>query len=464
MKKYAIIFILLLYLASQIPVAAFGTSSSEGCHSLDAEHMLADGQKYDGSATAAILYERNTQTLVFAHHPDKSINPTGLVKLLTALIVLEEGNLDDVVTVKRSTLNSVGVGAVSAGLKAGEEISLRDLLYCVMISSANDAAAVMAEHVAGSQEAFVQKMNARAATLGCGNTRFTNVHGLKDERQYSTARDLAIILDEALKNQQFAMYFGINSQILAATNMSQSRKLTTTNYMMDPSSKYYDSRVTGGKPAAATSSDRSMACVAKDGDCEYLVVVISAKAKMSGNAITRYTNFDEASSLLDMGFEGYSIQQVLGTEQPYSMYPVSGGKNHVVVGPDTDVYALLPIEFDNNLLRLQDTRREEALIAPLQKGTVVGSLQIYYDSIYIGQVDVLARHDVELLDADIADDPVDDVTNQNRFAPVLKWMISILVGAVVSVIAGWLILRRKKRIQKSKAKNNAIERRERGTV
>jgi D-alanyl-D-alanine carboxypeptidase len=307
-------------------------------------------------------------------------------------------------------------------------------------------------------------MNARAATLGCGNTRFTNVHGLKDERQYSTARDLAIILDEALKNQQFAMYFGVNSQILAATNMSQSRKLTTTNYMMDPSSKYYDSRVTGGKPAAATSSDRSMACVAKDGDCEYLVVVISAKAKMSGNAITRYTNFDEASSLLDMGFERYCIQQVLGTEQPYSMYPVSGGKNHVVVGPDADVYALLPIEFDNNLLRLQDTRREEALIAPLQKGTVVGSLQIYYDSIYIGQVDVLARHDVELLDADIADDPVDDVTNQNRFAPVLKWMISILVGAVVSVIAGWLILRRKKRIQKSKAKNNAIERRERGTV
>ncbi len=464
MKKYTIIFILLLYLVAQIPVAAFGISSSEGCHSLYAEHMLAAGQKYGGSATAAILYERNTQTLVFAHHPDKSINPTGLVKLLTALIVLEEGNLDDVVTVKRSTLNSVGVGAVSAGLKAGEEISLRDLLYCVMISSANDAAAVMAEHVAGSQEAFVHKMNARAATLGCVNTRFTNVHGLKDERQYSTARDLAIILDEALKNQQFAMYFGINSQILAATNMSQSRKLTTTNYMMDPSSKYYDSRVTGGKPAAATSSDRSMACVAKDGDCEYLVVVISAKAKMSGNAITRYTNFDEASSLLDMGFERYCIQQVLGTEQPYSMYPVSGGKNHVVVGPDADVYALLPIEFDNNLLRLQDTRREEALIAPLQKGTVVGSLQIYYDSIYIGQVDVLARHDVELLDADIADDPVDDVTNQNRFAPVLKWMISILVGAVVSVIAGWLILRRKKRIQKSKAKNNAIERRERGTV
>jgi D-alanyl-D-alanine carboxypeptidase len=166
-------------------------------------------------------------------------------------------------------------------------------------------------------------MNAKAATLGCLNTHFTNVHGLKDERQHSTARDMAIIIDEALKNPQFAQFFGATSYVVPATNLSDARNLKTTNYMMDENRPYYDSRVTGGKPAAATTSDRSVACVAQTANCEYLVVVISAQARMSGSAVSRYTNYDEASALLDMGFEGFSVQQVLGTAQPFSLYPVS---------------------------------------------------------------------------------------------------------------------------------------------
>ena len=462
MKKTTIFLLIMLYLFSLFPVSAFAASNAQDCHTLKANQMLATEQSYEGTAAAVILYERNSQTLVFAHNPDKTINPTGLVKLLTALVVLEEGNLDDLVTVKRSTLNSVGAGAVSAGLKAGEEITLRNLLYCVMISSANDAAAVMADHIAGSQEAFVEKMNAKAATLGCENTRFTNVHGLKDERQYSTARDLAIILDEALKNEQFATFFGLTAQVIPATNMSDARILKTTNYMMDADSKYYDARVTGGKPAAATSSDRSMACVAQEGECQYLAVVISAKARMSGSAVTRYTNFDEASSLLDMGFEGYSLQQVLGMEQPYGMYPVSEGKNHVVVGPDADVYALLPNEFDFSMLQLRDTRHTEALIAPLRKGTVVGTLEIYYDSVFIGQVDILARHDVASVSSDTVDDPSDEAKPKNGLVSVLKWLLGILAFGVLLVLTAFFVTRRSKKQKRTGAKQKKTVTIERG--
>lgn len=439
----------MLTFPAQIAAAA---SYDQGCHSLQAKQMLAAGEKYRGSASAAILYERNTQTMVFAHNPDRVINPTGLVKLLSALIVLEEGNLDDIVTVKRSTLNSVGVGAVSAGLKAGEELSLRDLLYCVMVSSANDAAAVMAEHVAGSQDEFVKKMNAKAATLGCVNTHFTNVHGLKDDRQHSTARDLAIIIDEALKNQQFVELFGATSYTVSATNLSESRNLKTTNYMMDENRAYYDERVTGGKPAAATTSDRSMACVGRVGNCEYLVVVISAQARMSGSAVSRYTNYDEASALLDLGFEGFSVQQVLGTAQPFSLYPVSNGENHVVVSPDTDVYALLPLEFDFSLLQLQDVRHDDALVAPLKAGTVVGTLEIYYDSVYIGKVDILARHDVALHASDDSVDVTDNGTDEKPVHSVLKWAVAVVVSAFVSVLVGLVLKNRKKVVTMRKVK------------
>ena len=456
MKKTGTFLLLLIYLFHLFTVMAYADESATGsCHTLMAGKSLAGDEIYTGTAKAVVLYELESQTLVYAHNPDVSINPTGLVKLLTALIVLEEGNLDDIVTVKRSTLNTVSAGAVSAGLKSGEEISLRDLLYCVMVSSANDATAVMAEHVAGSQAAFVEKMNGRAATLGCENTHFTNVHGLEDEKQYSTARDLAIIVEEALRNEQFCHYFGVTNHTVAQTNSSAARKLTTTNYMMDTSSKYYDPRVTGGKPAAATSSDRSMICTAQDGNSRYLCVVISAKAKMSGSSVTRYTNFDEAQALLNMGFGGFAIQQVLGTQQPYGMFAVANGENHVVVGADREVYALLPLGFDANQLLLRDVRIAENLKAPLLAGTVVGKLQVYYRSILIGEVDLVARHDVSSVGTTIQPDVSgDEAAHGHGF-------VLIAVIGILCVSAGIVaILFLKKKPQRSKQKRTAANRRE----
>ena len=127
---------------------------------------------------AVVAYELNTDTLLYTWNADQRINPTGTVKLLTCLIVLEEANLDDMVTVYRSTLDTIAWGAVSAGLKAGEVVPMMDLLKCVMVASANDAAAVMAAHVSGNQKTFVERMNQKAAELGCTDSNFTNVHGL----------------------------------------------------------------------------------------------------------------------------------------------------------------------------------------------------------------------------------------------------------------------------------------------
>ncbi len=459
MKKFTIILLICCMLLPLLPLTAYGTpAQANSCSTLQAGKPLVRDEGYKGTAKAVLLYELESKTLVYAHNPDVKINPTGLVKLLTALIVIEEGNLEDVVTVKRSTLNSVGIGSVSAGLKAGEEIALKELLYCVMVSSANDAAAVMAEHVAGSQAAFVEKMNARAATLGCANTHFTNVHGLQDERQYSTARDLAIIVEEALKNPQFTHLFGVMNHTVPATNLSNSRQLTTTNYMMDEERKYYDARVTGGKPAAATSSDRSMICTAQSENGQYLCVVISAKAKMSGSSVTRYTNFDEARDLLDMGFEGFAVQQVLGTEQPFGMYPVSGGENHVVVGPDQEVFALLPLEFDASQLHFRDKREEQRLVAPLTAGTTVGTLQIFYEDILIGEANLQARHDVAPLGTTITTDAAQN-SGGSLFGKILKWGGIILLVLLLAAAAALLVIRQiNLRRYMKKRKARAMER------
>ena len=458
MKKILPILLIMLCILQWMPPAVHAVETG-GCHTLQAGQALAGNGVYKGTAKAAILYELNTKTLVYAHNPDQRINPTGLIKLLSALIVLEEGNLDDVVTVQRSTLNSVSAGAVSAGLKAGEEITLRDLLYCVMVSSANDASAVMAEHVAGSQAAFVEKMNQRAATAGCGNTHFTNVHGLKDDKQYSTARDLAILLEIALQNQAFRDFFGVTEYTVPETNLSSARNLSTTNYMMDADSKYYDSRVTGGKPAAAATADRSMACVAQSEDAEYLCVIISAQARTSGSSVTRYTNFDEATSLLNLGFNGYRIQQVVNTQQPFGMYPVSGGENNVVVGTDGDLYALLPIDCDMTRLQLVDYPDADALRAPVAADSAVGRLEIYYDSILIGEVSLLARHNVAPLGSTIRVPQDDEGHQRDLMMKIVLWggiSIVVLGGgfAVVRSVRRRIRLARRRRMLARERRGN----------
>lgn len=461
---FLLMLVCLLHCTPLISTAATEESITSGCSTLQAQYAIAGDEAYTGTADAALLYEMETQTLVYAHNPDDIINPSGLVKIMTALIVLEEGELGDMVTVERSTLNSVGSGSVSAGLQAGEMMSIRDLLYCMMVSSANDAAAVMAEHVAGSQQAFVDKMNEKAATLGCVNTHFANVHGLKNDSQCSTARELAIITEEALKNELFVQMFGLVNYQVPATNMSAARNLTTTNYMMDASSKkYYDERVTGGKPAAATTADRSVICTAEDENGRYLCVIISATAKTSGYSVKEYTNFTEAKSLLDLGFKGFAVQQVLGGDQPFGMYPVSNGENSVVVGADRDVYALLPVEFDRSVLQFRDVKDQQSLVAPLKKGTAVGTLQILYGDIVVGEVELLARHDVALAGTTIEE--VQNESSIHRILNILKWMGIIILVLAVVLVAGLLTVRqanirryqKRKKQQRSKQREGANE-------
>jgi D-alanyl-D-alanine carboxypeptidase len=157
--RFGLLLLIIMLSAGMIlPVAAeeeVSLSVRAGCVTLDAAVSLCDGEKLLDTAKAVILYELDSRTLVYAWNPDQRIDPSGMNKLMTALLALENGNPDTVVTVTRSASNSVAIGSVSAGLKAGEEITLRDLLYCMFLEWANDAAVTIAEYVCPDQESFV---------------------------------------------------------------------------------------------------------------------------------------------------------------------------------------------------------------------------------------------------------------------------------------------------------------------
>lgn len=393
MKKFRIFpwILCICLLFSAISVRADQSVSdpaAQGCYSLDAKRPLGGTQKLADTADAALLFELNTDTLVYSFNADGRIDPTGMVKLLTVLVALEKGALEDVVTVKRSTLNTVMIGSVSANLQAGEEISLKDLLYCIMVGSANDACAVVAEHIGGTQEAFAQMLDEKAAELGCTGSDFENAHGLSGTTQYSTARDLAKITAAGLENELFAQMFCAEDYTVPATNKSEERYIITTNYMMSDlyTSKHLDKRLTGGKTAAASLTDRSLICTAEVGTSRYLCVLMSAEAQVSadGFVVQRYGSFEETAAVLDYGFDNFRVCQVADRDQTFAQYPVSGGSNDVSVRVEQDIFTMLPVDMDPQLLSFQDVLDGSLLEAPIRAEQRVGSLVVSYDGIVLG--------------------------------------------------------------------------------
>ena len=209
MKKFIAAILLVLCLMPTMEISVFAQeetvkeSVSMGSHSLDASLPVLGTTQLITNARSAILYEVNTDTLMHSWNADEKLPPASFVKVLTALIAIEQGDLASTVTVSQAVLDSVVYNAVKTGFLDTEVLTLEDLLYCMMVDSGNDAAALIANHIAGSQSAFVETLNSYAQELGCTNTNFVNVHGIHDDQQYSTARDLARMLCAAVENEDF---------------------------------------------------------------------------------------------------------------------------------------------------------------------------------------------------------------------------------------------------------------------
>lgn len=439
-----------------------------GCCSLQAAIPLGGSESLLPTADSVILYELNTGTMVYAYHPDDRINPSSMVKIMSALVALEHGNLEDVVTVRRETLDSIPIGSVSAGLKRDEEVTLRDLLYCCMVGSANDATAVIAEHIASTQEAFVELMNEKARSLGCRDTLFSNVNGLNDDIQYSTARDLAIITEEALQNPFFVKLFTTEKYVMPATNKAEERTIYSTNHMMHEEKVrgYYDERVTGGKTAAATQTKRSLICTAEIGTARYLSVVMSADSVMSEDKISviSFGSFLETAQLLDHAQATYEVRQILESTQTYSQHSIQGGENDVTVAPREDVFTVLPLTYEPGTLLFTPYIDPAALNAPLKAGTAIGTILVTYQGVVLAQTELAAMFDVQLKDSTILPAPPaqkdeEEIRNEN----FLKWILTgvIAVGLITAAVLLGIRLVRNARIRNMHRKRKRNRRRSR---
>lgn len=458
MKRLCLLFICLIMLFSLVLfVSADETqtdlSVTNGCHSIDAANCLWGNERIIKNAHSVFVYELNSDTLLYSWNADSTYYPASLVKIMTALVVIENADLADMVTVTEATLSTIPTSAVSADLQAGERMSVRDLLYCMMVTSSNDAAVVLAEHVADSQDAFVAMMNAKAEELGCKSTAFYNVTGFHHSNQVTTAKDMTRILMAALKYEEFKTIFETVYYTVPATNMHTDRLLTTSNYLMntDLVGIHFDSRVTGGKSGTTAEGYGCIVSTSKKEDMDIICVVLGSASKLSDRGfVVSYGGYPETSALLDRAYQNYTRKQIIFENQILKQQSVVNGECDVFLASRENFVTVLPQGLLAEDLTFIYEEIPNSFNAPVSKGQLMAHLQVWYENYCVAQTDVYAMNDV----SNQAPVVVKTVEKRQSFSP-FSMVLRILLIVIILFAAIILILRFRslQHMKKKRSKN-----------
>ena len=340
---------------------------------------------------AAILMDHKTGKILYHKNENEKMYPASTTKIVTAILTLENCNLDDVVTVSYDAVMSIPDGYSSASLQIGEQLTVEQLLQLLLVHSANDAANVLAEYVGGSVESFVSMMNTKVHELGLSNTHFTNAYGLHDDNHYTTAQDLAIIMKYCIKNEDFRRISGSASCTLPATNKYGTRKYTSTNELIIPNNSNYYPYLTAGKTGyTSQAGDCLVSCSYKD-DLELICVVLGGKTI---NGVS--TRFSETKTLYQYGYRNYSIKTLLHPNDIVTQIEVQNGTKetrNLDLLANNSIDALLEnsVSIDNLPFEIN---LKETIKAPIAQGDSLGTISYTIDGIQY-ETDLIASHPVE---------------------------------------------------------------------
>ena len=401
----------------------------------------------------AMVVDQRTGEVIYSRGADTRIYPASTTKVMTVLLAVEaveRGDvfLSDEVTVKESAMQDLIADGSSAGIIPGETMTLENLLYCAMISSANEACNIIAEHVADSIPEFVTRMNDRAAQLGCTATHFANTHGLPNEQHYITASDFSLIALEALRHPQFMKLCGTADITIPATNVSPERSLSNSNALLSSRSIYGSGFVyegaTGIKTGHTNAAGYCLASSASRDGLDFLVLVFGAQDSD--------TCFRDSVTLLDWAFGNYSYQEILKSTENIASVDVALGSDvdYVNLRPSASISALLPNDVELSEFR-KDIRvfaleNGEPVTAPVAAGQVLGEVSLSRDGRSYGTVKLVASASVDL-------SRMQYIKSQIRETLQLKGvrLTIILLVLLLLLYIAWVIVYRVKRIRHLRA-------------
>lgn len=378
------------------------------------------------SSTGKVLYEKNANEVRY---------PASTTKIMTAILVLESCELDDVATVSHNAIYSIPADYVTSNLREGEELTVEQLLNVLLIPSANDAAIVLAEHVSGSVAKFADLMNEKAKELGCKNTHFVNPNGIHNKEHVSTSYDLALITKYAMRNSKFREIIKKTKYTLPATNKYKKadRTFNTTNNLLLKDSEYYYPNCIGVKTGYTGEAGNCLVSAASKDGMEVIAVVLGGEFTDKGLS----EKFLDSIELLDYAFDNYSIKSLQESGSIVKEVEISGAtketKNLKVAVKD-DINAFIAKGTDINAIEPEITLND--LTPPISVNSVVGKITYNIDGI-IYSSDLIAQTDVL----------------PSRFLPILLHILLILVTLYLIYLLLRLDKNRKgKSYKKAKAK------------
>lgn len=350
------------------------------CFMMQSVAVFAEGNTDLGlNAKSAILMEEATGNILYESNPDERLPIASVTKVMTMLLIMEavdsgKISLDDMVTVSE---NAMSYGGSTMFLETGEQLTVNDMLKGIAVASANDGCVAMAEHLAGSESAFVDMMNEKAKELGMENTHFMNTNGLDEDDHYSSARDVAIMSRELMKHETIFNYTSIWMDTLRGGKF----QLANTNKLI----RFYD----GANGLKTGSTSKALCCLsaaAKRNDMQLIAVVLGAP--------TSAERFASAKSLLDYGFANYVVNtQITAGDEVQKIAVEKGVDKEVGVVAGDSCSTLVKKGQEDNITK--EIKIDETITAPIEAGQKIGTMTISRDGEVIADIDLNASSAVE---------------------------------------------------------------------
>jgi D-alanyl-D-alanine carboxypeptidase (penicillin-binding protein 5/6) len=432
----------LLIFVIMLPFCAFATEidGEPPVDDIEEPKVLAE------TARHALVYETLSGQFLFEKNIHERASIASLTKIMTALLVIEYGGFDEMVTANETAYGDLSPLGSTQNIVPGEIMSVEHLLYCAMISSANEATNILAEHIAGSVEAFVAMMNDRARELGCLNTNFVNTHGLTHDDHYSTAYDVLLMTQEAMKHPKFVELVNITAMPVPATNKSEGRALYTTNHLISrrTHTTYIYHLAQGIKTGYTARAGFCLVSSATHNGLSLITIVMGCE-RIDGIVYS----FVETKELMEWTFETFSYRVILRATDEFFSVGVELGKgaSEVNVKPSRSLTALVPKDLDNADIERKITL-PDSVTAPVTRGQALGEITLSYGNTIYGTIPLVADFEVELSQEESVIQDIMEIVQR----PWIRYAVIAIVAVILLYIAVVLVYNYKH--QKYRARGN----------
>ena len=354
---------------------------------------------------AYFMQSLDEETVLFQKNENKKLPMAGFVKIIAAATAIEKWpGLDEKIkiTEKNISLIKYDYTVKTAGYKIGESVSKRELINCIIVYSANDAASIVAYEVSGSFDGFIAEMNAFVKKIGCESTVVKNLTGFDVDGQYTTVSDMAKIIKYAMTYPAFSEAFSATEVTLRQTELNSERTFSATNRMRNSTiSDYYLSAVNAGKQTSTEKAGECAAVIASQDGYTYLSIVMKGKLQdIDRDGVKENTALTDSKKMLSWAYDNIRYRVVVSPAQVVAMIDVTAGKDadKVKLVPEKEVSALVPANATpaSVLYEIVEGSAPEKLRAPVKQGDVIAKAKVYYSGQVLSEVNLVAEENVRL--------------------------------------------------------------------